>query len=626
MPVWNPATQFPIRGLADLARIEETPFDALTEARSGFDIIKMQAEVRGDEPAMIFLPTAEVDGPAMTLSYAELFGRITQAANLFTELSEQTPPVVAVMLPLLPQAHIALWGGVGAGKVIPLNFLLRVEELGELLNAANATVLVAMGPNPVVDIWSKAVALQKMCPTLKAVVRVGGQAAADTEGVIELDAALAAQPADGLRRPRNFDLDEVVAYFHTGGTTGSPKLAQHTNRNHIAMAFGVGRSWGFEAGERALNGLPIFHVGGALDVGLAVFAAGATMLLPTPAGLRNPDVVRNLWRLVEKHGLNIVGGVPTSVTAMLSVPVGDADISSIRMALTGGSAMPPGPAEEFERKFGLPLRQVYGMTETSGNGVTAPRHSEGIPPACAGIRTAYTEVKAVRIDPATQTATDCAPDEVGVIVMRGPTVTPGYLDQRRNEGLFVDGDWIVTGDLGRVTDEGYVWITGRAKDVIIRSGHNIDPALIEDAITEHPAVALAAAVGSPDEYAGELPALFVTLNPGADATVDDLRGHLMAHIAEPPAMPKIIEILEVMPTTAVGKVFRPALRDQLIVRIYQDRLKDLPGPPKVTAATGQQGAAITVTVPQAYASDDLTGTIQNRLSRFTLPRPTVVTA
>ena len=624
MPVWNPATQIPIRSIDDLHTIEATPFENITAARSGYEILQIQAAERAEEPALVFLPTAAVDGPAAVLTYAQLFGRVTQAANFFHEASAGEPPVVAIMLPLLPQAHIALWGGTAAGKAMPLNFLLRVEELAQLLEDARATVLVAMGPNPVIDIWSKAMALKERVSTLKTVVRVSGQDDADPKGVVAFDAAVHDRPADRLVSGRKFDFDDIVAYFHTGGTTGSPKLAQHTNRNHVAMAFGVGRSWGFEAGERVLNGLPVFHVGGALDAGLAVLANGGTMLLPTPAGLRNPEVVGNLWKLAEKHRLNVVGGVPTSITAMLDVPVGDADVSHVRMAITGGSAMPPGPAVKFEERFGVPLRQVYGMTETSGNGVTAPRASEGIPAACAGIRTAYTQVKTVRIDPETRATTDCGPDDVGVIVMRGPTVTPGYTDAARNAALFVDGDWLVSGDLGRVTAEGYVWVTGRAKDVIIRSGHNIDPALIEDEATRHPAVATAAAVGCPDEYAGELPALFVTLVPGAEATVDDLRGWLHEHIAEPPAMPKIIEVIETMPLTAIGKVFRPALRDRLIERIYADRLKDLPGPPKVTAATGAQGADVTVSVPAAALSEALTRTINERLARFTLSQPVVV--
>ena len=625
MTVWNPAAHVTIRGPSDVQNVEQVPFEELTTARSGYEILKVQAAERGDEPALIFLPTADVDGPAPTFTFAQLAGRVTQAGNLFHSLSAGAPPVVAIMLPLLPQAHVAVWAGAAVGKAMPLNFLLRVEELVELLNAAKATVLVAMGPNPVVDIWSKAMVLRERCPSLKAVVRVSGQIDADPEGVVEFDAAVAAQPSDILATPRKAELDDVVAYFHTGGTTGSPKLAQHTNRNHIAMAFGVGRCWGFEAGERVLNGLPVFHVGGALDAGLAVFAAGGAIVLPTPAGLRNPQVVQNLWKLVEKYRLNVVGGVPTSVTSMLSVPVGDADISSVRMAVTGGAAMPPGPAADFERKFGVPLRQVYGMTETAGNGVTAPRHSEGVPVACAGIRTPYTQVRTVIIDPATSVVTDCGPNEVGVIVMKGPTVTPGYLDPRRNDGLFVDDGWLVTGDLGRITEEGHVWVTGRAKDVIIRSGHNIDPALIEDEISRHPAVALAAAVGAPDEYAGELPALFVTLSPGATASVDELRAHLHEHIAEPPAMPKIIEVLEVMPVTAVGKVYRPALRERLIERVYADRLQDLPGPPMVSAAVGSQGATVTVSVPRAEASDDLERTIVDRLARFTLAEPVVVT-
>ncbi|MCA9662082.1 MAG: AMP-binding protein, partial [Myxococcales bacterium] len=455
MPVWNPNAIIDIRSEADIAAIEALGFDALTRANSVYEILAIQAQERPSDAAVVFIPTADPEGPALRITYAQLFARVTQAANLFAELSGDAKPVVGILLPSLPQAHIALWGAAAAGVAVPVNFLLGVEPLAELFTSAGVTVLVALGPHPVVDIWSKAQVLAERVPTIKALVQVTGEAA---DGVVDFDRAVAAQPHDALRSAREFARDDVVAYFHTGGTTGAPKLATHSNRNHLAMAFGVGRSWGFEPGEGVMNGLPIFHVGGALCAGLAPLAWGAFMLLVTPAGLRNPEVIRNIWRLTEKHRLAAIGGVPTSIVAMQQVPLDGADISSVRMAITGGSPTPPGPAEAFEARFGVGIHQVYGMTETAGNGVVGPRHAPRVA-GSAGLRTAFTELRTVRLGANGPTDEDCEPGEAGLLLVRGPTTTPGYTDPARDAEVLLADGWLSTGDLARIDPDGRVWVT-----------------------------------------------------------------------------------------------------------------------------------------------------------------------
>jgi fatty-acyl-CoA synthase len=153
-------------------------------------------------------------------------------------------------------------------------------------------------------------------------------------------------------------------------------------------------------------------------------------------------------------------------------------------------------------------------------------------------------------------------DEIGVIAINGPNVFSGYLDPRHNEGIWLDIDgerWLNTGDLGRRDDNGYYWLVGRRKELIIRGGHNIDPRIIEDALQTHPAVAMSAAIGSPDAYAGELPVAYVQRKPGTAVTEAELMEHAARTIAERAAIPKRIKISSSLPTTAVGKLFKPAL-------------------------------------------------------------------
>ena len=149
--------------------------------------------------------------------------------------------------------------------------------------------------------------------------------------------------------------------------------------------------------------------------------------------------------------------------------------------------------------------------------------------------------------------------KTGIVALRGPHVSPGYSDIRRNIGTFEQG-WLISGDLGHVDAEGRLFITGRAKDVIIRGSHNIDPAIIEDALLQHPDVAIAAAVGAPDSYAGELPVAFVTLKAGATVNGEELRRFLTPIVSEPAALPRHVSILADLPMTPVGKIYKPALR------------------------------------------------------------------
>ena len=171
-------------------------------------------------------------------------------------------------------------------------------------------------------------------------------------------------------------------------------------------------------------------------------------------------------------------------------------------------------------------------------------------------------MRALILDDDNRYVRDAETDEIGVIAIRGPNVFAGYLDPAHNKGIWIEraGEtWLNTGDLGRQDADGYFWLTGRKKELIIRGGHNIDPKLIEDALQSHPAVALTAAIGSPDAHAGELPVAYVQLKAGAAVTEAELLEHAARSIPEKAAIPKRVKISPSLPTTAVGKLFKPAL-------------------------------------------------------------------
>ncbi len=407
------------------------------------------------------------------------------------------------------------------------------------------------------DIWTTLVPALRQAGGLTHILHADADATTtNSDGCFE--DLIAAENGDRLDFADHPAPDAIAAYFHTGGTTGAPKLALHTHRNQAFVARGAALMLDLGADDVVINGFPLFHVAGAFVYGLSVLSAGGTLVIPTRLGMRNRGFINSIWCQVEKHRVTAIGGVPTVISALNAVPV-DADISSLRVMLTGGSPLPTELADSFERATGKPVRNILGMTECAGVETIEPVLGARTP-GSTGLRLSFTQLQVFR---AAASAADldapCGIGETGIVALRGPHVGPGYSERNRNPGTF-ERDWLISGDLGHLDAEGRLFITGRAKDVIIRGAHNIDPAMIEDALLQHPDVALAAAVGQPDSYAGELPVAFVTLKAGATTDADDLRRAIDPLVSEPAAMPKHIWILPDLPMTPIGKIYKPALR------------------------------------------------------------------
>ena len=214
----------------------------------------------------------------------------------------------------------------------------------------------------------------------------------------------------------------------------------------------------------------------------------------------------------------------------------------------------------------MKIIEGYGLTEGACVSSVNPPEGERLP-GSIGLPIPYQRMAAVILDANGRFERMAEIDEIGVIAINGPNVFSGYLDPRHNNGLWIDIDgerWLNTGDLGRRDANGYFWLAGRKKELIIRGGHNIDPKIIEDALQKHPAVAMVAAIGSPDAYAGELPVAYVQLKPGLAVTEAELLEHAARTIPEKAAVPKRVKISSSLPTTAVGKLFKPALVEREI--------------------------------------------------------------
>ncbi|MFH6600897.1 acyl-CoA synthetase [Ectopseudomonas khazarica] len=577
-----------IRTLQDIEQIEAVALSERDLPPSTFELIRRTASAQPDAPALSFILQGNGEETPLRLSYAELLGKLTQTANAFHRLGLRPGKAVSFLLPNLPQTHYTIWGGEAAGIVNAINPLLDPEHIAELIHASDSELLVTLAPFPGTDLWDKVQALRGQLPELKAILCVDmanllpepqrsalkAKRGAWPEGVLDFDETIAACPNDHLESGRIIAADDVASYFHTGGTTGTPKLAPHSHGNEVAMAYSMNLVTRFGPGDVTLCGLPLFHVNGVVVTGLAAFIGGAEVLLATPQGYRNTTLIGNFWKVIERHRVSFFSGVPTIYAGLLQVPSEGHDLSSLKYALCGAAPMPVELIRQFEAKTGLTLIEGYGLTEGTCGSCANPPAGERRP-GSIGLRMPYCEVSIKVLDDQGRYLRDAAQNEIGNLCIRGATVFKGYLQTSKNAGIWVDGDWFNTGDLGRVDADGYIWLTGRSKDLIIRGGHNIDPQMIEEALHKHPAVAMAAAVGKPDEKAGELPVVYVQLKPGNQASEAELLEHAAAHIPERAAIPKNAWIVDAIPLTAVGKTFKPALRFDAIARVYQSDLAEL---------------------------------------------------
>jgi fatty-acyl-CoA synthase len=320
----------------------------------------------------------------------------------------------------------------------------------------------------------------------------------------------------------------------------------------------------------------MFHSGGLMGRCIPPLASGASFVIPSVMGARDKRFVANYWRFVEKYRVTRLSGVPTTLAVLTKSPPQGDDLSSLKpYFVTGSSAMPIPIRRRFEQISGVRVLNSYGMTENTASIAIDPRDGE-TKEGSSGIRLPYTQIRAM-IDGAGGTARRCGPDEIGMLQIRGPGLTPGYVNPEHDRGARTEDGWLITGDLGRIDADGYVFVTGRAKDVIIRGGHNIDPALIEEPLLQSPDVLHAAAVGKPDAYAGELPVAFVQLVPGSRAAPSDLIAYLAGRIAERAAIPKEILLVDKLPLTDVGKPDKAALRKRIAELTFRSVLSTATG-------------------------------------------------
>jgi len=565
-------------------------------------------------------------------TFAELASTVTRIANALAALGVRRQDAVTLSSANTAMLYAATLAAQAAGIAAPVNPALSSERIAGLIRRTGSRVMIAAGPDLDPQSWPRllSVARQAGMTAVLAlrpdgadgdppVVRGTGDVSADGDGgghglvIAYLEDVIAGHSSDHVAGAGMPAAEDLAAFVHTGGTTGAPKIAAHTHANQLACGQGIAQCSGLGPGEAMLGGLPLFHVNALLVTGIAPMFSGTRVVWPGPAGYRDKALFARFWKIIEHYRITAMSAVPTVYAALAQVPV-DAGIGSLRLPIVGAAPLPPSVREDFARHTGRNLLEGYGLTEaTCASTWTRPGEER---PGSVGRALPGQRVKAVRIGDGSWA--DCAPGETGVLAIGGPVVFAGYVTgidpgghRLSQEGIVCDG-WLNTGDLGSVDADGFVYLTGRAKDLIIRGGHNIDPRVIEEALLRHPAVRAAAAVGRPDRRSGEVPVAYVV--PAGPGPFDEaaLLAWASTAIGEHAARPKHIYPIDAIPVTAIGKQFKPALAADAAVRAVTEALAAA-GLDDARAAAAHEDGRLVVTVTGADP-----GQVRDALAGFAL--------
>lgn len=601
-----------IRCLDDIKQFEQELRLESPDANNTYDLLKQSANKFGDLPALSLMLQASHCKKLQTFNYQQLFENTTKTANLLHRLGAKKDTVIALILPNLAQTHFCLWGAEAAGIVMPVNPLLEPEAISGLLKQAGVKILVTLAPFPKVDLWQKTAKILPELPDLEHIITINlahqisglkGKVAQLLQKKEELslyglkgiqasmpkhikyhryEQVINLENSQSLDSKRAIQPNEYSSFFCTGGTTGLPKIAMRTHANEVANCQQILAMFGENTVKQkttVLCGLPLFHVNAVLATGLYPFMQGAHVILASPQGFKGDGVFANFWKIVATHKVNFFAAVPTVYSVLLNHSTKGHDISSLEFGICGAAPMPVQLFKDFEALSGIKILEGYGLTEaTSVSSVNPPEGERKT--GSIGLRLPMQQIEIIKINDTEQeelpTITRCMPNETGILVIRGENVFSGYKLEVQNTDLWIIDNkgkkWLNTGDLGYQDEDGYLYLTGREKEMIIRSGHNIDPKSIEEIMHTHPCIAFAAAVGKPDVYAGELPVLYVELKPDSPVSSDELSQFANEHISEFVAIPKEIHILDAMPLTAVGKVYKPELKKHAITHCFEEVL------------------------------------------------------
>jgi long-chain acyl-CoA synthetase len=461
------------------------------------------------------------------VSFEQLNEASARVAALLKDKGLEPGDRVGIMLPNVPQFAAAYYGVLRSGGVaVPMNPLLKKREAGFYLEDPEAKLLFA---------WHDFEEAAK-------------QAAEDAGAELVLVEPGKFEQLIGEHEP-DFDVidredDDTAVILYTSGTTGKPKGAELTHSNLLKNAEAAVSLTGASADDTLLGALPLFHSFGQTCGLNASMSAGATLSM-----IPRFDPAKAL-EIIQRDGVTVFQGVPTMFTAMLHEDSkDDVDVASLRVCISGGSAMPVEVMRGFEEQFGCKVLEGYGLSETSP--VASFNHPDKErKPGSIGTPIEGVEMKLVDDD-----GNDVEAGEVGEIVIKGHNIMKGYWNRPDATEEAIKDGWFYSGDMGKVDEDGYFSIVDRKKELIIRGGYNVYPREVEEVLYEHPAVLEAAVIGVPDDKMGEEVGAAVVLKEGEDVSEDELREYVKSEVASY-KYPRKIWFEDELPKGPTGKILK----------------------------------------------------------------------
>ncbi len=514
-----------------------------------FELLRKSANLHPKKVAIAYL-----DGE---LSYAELDVLSDKFASSLAGLGVQNGDRVALFLPNIPQFVIAYYGILKAGAVLTaISPLHREREVEYQLSDSEAETIVTLDSlYPIAEaVWRKSKLKQAIVtrPDEYTKLPVSQETLEHKPNVYSFKNLLKQTSTN----PPNVKIDPVqdlAALQYTGGTMGTAKAAMLTHQNLVTNAIAFA-SWinGVES-DVFLVALPLFHIYGmTTSLNVPVSLASTMVLLPRfePA---------EVLETIQQHKVTVYCGSPTMYSILLANPeLGKYDLTSIRVCISGASPLPPQVQKKFMEVTGGLLAEGYGLTEASPVTHCNPvdKTMRTVRVGSIGLPLPDTDAKIVDAETGTKTL-DVG--EIGELAVAGPQVMKGYW-QRPDETTSVLRDgWLFTGDIARMDEDGYFYITDRKKDLIKYKDYSVYPREIEDVLYEHPAVKLCAVVGKPTPNVGEIPTAFVVLKDGMAVSEQELKAFVNSKVASYKAI-RELEFRENLPLSSAGKVLRRELK------------------------------------------------------------------
>jgi long-chain acyl-CoA synthetase len=474
------------------------------------------------------------------ITYGQLDMEVDNLAHGLIALGLKRQEMVGLMLGNSPDFVRSFFGIARAGGVaVPLNPLYKGEEIIYMLNEASVVLLVtspALLPL-IKSVWGD-------IPSLRQVIITEGEKA---DGIVPLK-KLVEQSGDPLniaKRP-----EDIAACLFTSGTTGRPKGALLSHGNLIFDVQAAASRVQFQPDDRHLCVLPMFHSFALTASVLCPFYTGGTMSILTHF---SPSLI---LEEIRSKKLTVFCGIPSMYAAMLPLleNVNSDDLNSLRLFVSGGSPMPVEIMQKFEKKYGIMILEGDGPTETSPV-------SYANPPYLRKIGSVGPPLDGVRVSVLDENELALPVDEIGEICIQGPNVMQGYLNHPEATAETMKGGWLHTGDLGKVDQDGYVFILDRKKDMIIVGGLNVYPREVEECLYKNPKVAAVAVIGLADDLHGEIPMAIIVLKPGANHDSKEFILHCRKSLANYKC-PRSVIFAEHLPMTATGKVDKKQLRKE----------------------------------------------------------------